>query len=96
MRKIIIIVSAVLAMVACEKDNAFKSLPDGKKVFRASTMQTKTVMDGYTVKWENGDAISIYNGLSSSEFSTTLGVPATSADFIVDIEDAPTYLSLTL
>lgn len=49
MRKIIIIVSAVLAMVACEKDNAFKSLPDGKKVFRASTMQTKTVMDGYTV-----------------------------------------------
>lgn len=38
MRKIIIIVSAVLAMVACEKDNAFKSLPDGKKVFRASTM----------------------------------------------------------
>lgn len=94
MRKIIIIVSAVLAMVACEKDNAFKSLPDGKKVFRASTMQTKTVMDGYTVKWENGDAISIYNGSSSSEFSTTLGVPATSADFIGDIEDAPTYSAM--
>ena len=94
MKKIIIIVSAVLAMAACEKENAFKSLPDGRKVFRASTMQTKTVMDGYTVKWEDGDAISIYNGSTSEEFSTTLGAPAASADFIGDIEDAPTYSAM--
>jgi len=94
MKKIIIIVSAILAMTACEKDNFVMVFSDGRKVFKASTVQTKTLMDGYVVKWENGDAISIYNGTSFEEFTTTLGAPATSADFVGNIDDAPTYSAM--
>lgn len=94
MKKLIIIVSALLAMAACQKDNVIKNTQDDRKVFKASTIQTKTVMDGYAVKWESGDAISVYNGTSSEEFSTTLGSPSYSADFIGNIEDAPTYSAM--
>lgn len=94
MKKILIIVSAILAMVACEKENVVNNLPDGRKVFQASMIQTKTVMDGYVVKWENGDEISIYNGTSNASFSTTLGSPATTADFVGNIDDAAAYSAM--
>ena len=76
MKKNLFMVAAValFAAVACNKELPGEQVPAGDVVtFEASVdgADTKVALDGKVSKWENGDKITIHNGTTGYEFSTT-------------------------
>lgn len=63
------------ALVACNKDLPGDDVQNtGDVVTYTATVDgadTKTVIDGRLSKWENGDKITLHNGTTAFEFSTT-------------------------
>ena len=76
MKKNLFMIAAValLAAVACNKELPGEQVPAGDVVtFEASVdgPDTKVALDGKVSKWESGDKITIHNGTTGYEFSTT-------------------------
>lgn len=75
MKKNLFMIAAVaIAAVACNKELPQEQIPVGEVVtFEASVdgADTKVSLDGKVSKWESGDKITIHNGTTGYEFSTT-------------------------
>ena len=75
MKKNLFVIAAVaIAAVACNKELPQEQIPVGEVVtFEASVdgADTKVSLDGKVSKWESGDKITIHNGTTGYEFSTT-------------------------
>lgn len=87
MKKIYILLCALAALAAASCTEKEDFAPAGEKVTREfSTVLTKTTLhtDGATVYWEEGDAISIFDGVSNNQFDIQgydNGSPSASATF---------------
>ena len=71
MKKIYILLCALAALAAASCTEKEDFAPAGEKVTREfTTVLTKTTLhtDGATVYWEEGDAISIFDGVSNNQF----------------------------
>ena len=75
MKKNLFMIAAVaIAAVACNKELPQEQIPVGEVVtFEASVdgADTKVSLEGKVSKWESGDKITIHNGTTGYEFSTT-------------------------
>ena len=87
MKKIFILLCALAALAAASCTEKEDFAPAGEKVTREfTTVLTKTTLhtDGATVYWEEGDAISIFDGVSNNQFDIQgydNGSPSASATF---------------
>ncbi len=96
MKRIILLISAAIAIFSCNKDelisNRGKSVVNGPAmVIRAHSPEEElnqelrsVLSDGTKVLWENGDKLSLYDGGELSrgaEYSTSLATPSQTADF---------------
>ena len=87
MKKIFILLCALAALAAASCTEKEDFAPAGEKVTREfTTVLTKTTLhtDGATVYWEEGDAISIFDGVGNNQFDIQgydNGSPSASATF---------------
>ena len=87
MKKTYILLCALAALAAASCTEKEDFAPAGEKVTREfTTVLTKTTLhtDGATVYWEEGDAISIFDGFSNNQFDIQgydNGSPSASATF---------------
>ena len=92
MKKSIFCLATLTVLLAgCQKENIENAIkpedPTGsgelkEMVFTATSDQTKAVLNGYSVTWENTDKIAVYDGISVREFTAVSVSPdGTSATF---------------
>ena len=95
-KSILIILAAGAALLAasCDKENTATSTNGGKLVFSAAILDTKTTMSGVKTLWQDGDAISVYNGTDNAAFATALGSDSANADFSGTLDAAETYYAI--
>ena len=69
MKKILISILAIAAIVSCNKENTQdnSSIENTSRfpLIKVDNLETKTVLDGTQVKFKVGDCISIFNGIVS-------------------------------
>ena len=96
MKKIYILLCALAALAAASCTEKEDFAPAGEKVTREfTTVLTKTTLhtDGATVYWEEGDAISIFDGVANNKFDILgydNGSPSASATFSGDVDAGAT------
>ena len=94
MKKICLTLLAAGAVIACTREPAVLQPGLPEQTFTGTFIETRTVMEGNKVLWEDQDAISVYNGSESVPFRTTLDAPAASASFSGHLADADTYSAM--
>lgn len=96
MKKSYILLCALAALAAASCTEKEDFAPAGEKVTREfTTVLTKTTLhtDGATVYWEEGDAISIFDGVSNNKFDIQgydNGSPSASATFSGTVDGGAT------
>lgn len=85
MKKIVFVAAfAALAFAGCQKEVSFETPQTNDIVLTAISdnyPESKTVLDGAKVFWNNGDCIAVYNGSAVAEFSTAAADKSATADF---------------
>lgn len=85
MKKIVFVVAfAAFAFAGCQKEVSFETSQTNDIVLTAISdnyPESKTVLDGVHVLWNNGDCIAVYNGNQVAEFSTDAADKSATADF---------------
>jgi len=84
MKKIInisLLALAAAAAISCSKEQIAQNAD--LQIFTAFGPDSKTVLSGTSILWENGDAIQIYNGAdgTGAAYTTTLAAPSAQAEF---------------
>lgn len=94
MKKIFLALAAVAALASCVKENALvpEQTADNLVTITAVSADTKTVLDGSDVLWQNNDAIKVVLTEDASykydiELTTSLDVDAETAEFTFTAED---------
>lgn len=85
MKKIVFVAAfAALAFAGCQKEVSFETPQTNDIVLTAISdnyPESKTVLDGAKVFWNNGDCIAVHNGSAVAEFSTAAEDKSATADF---------------
>ena len=89
MKKIFISLAAIAALVSCVEEKGLEPQPQqpvGNQVtIKAVAAETKTILDGTDVVWEDNDAIKmVFSGVQNTyytELTTTLNAASSEADF---------------
>ena len=89
MKKIFISLAAIAALISCVEEKGLEPQPQqpvGNQVtIKAVAAETKTILDGTDVVWEDNDAIKmVFSGVQNTyytELTTTLNVASSEADF---------------
>ncbi len=88
MKKIVILTSVAFVLasfVSCNKDVTAPVVPELQSFDAVQAeFDTRTTIDGVSVKWKSGDAISVFDGGTTSagaNFTTSIATPATTASF---------------
>lgn len=94
MKKIFLALAAVAALASCVKENTLvpEQTADNLVTITAVSADTKTVLNGTDVLWQNNDAIKVVLTKGASyeydiELTTSLGVDAETAEFTFTAED---------
>lgn len=95
MKKSLIMIAAFVAMaVSCQKESATENVPVKgiEKTFVVSSPDTRTALDGMSVKWMEGDEITVVAAGSGNQYTFTLsdGAGASSASFTGTLAEADT------
>ena len=83
MKKSLLFAAALLALASCTREVAVE-VPGGNLTLIARTEgpATKTIVEGEThVWWEPGDAIKVFAGEQSAQFTTDITASAATATF---------------
>ena len=85
MKKIVFVAAlAALAFAGCQKEVSFETPQTNDIVLTAvsdNSPESKAILDGKNVLWNNGDCIAVYNGNEVAEFSTDAADKSATADF---------------
>ena len=89
MKKIFISIAAIAAIVSCVEEKGLDPQPQqpvGNQVtIKAVAAETKTILDGTDIVWEDNDAIKmVFSGVKNTyytELTTTLNAASSEADF---------------
>ena len=85
MKKIVFVAAlAALAFAGCQKEVSFETPQTNDIVLTAvsdNSPESKAILDGKNVLWNNGDCIAVYNGNEAAEFSTDAADKSATADF---------------
>ena len=91
MRKIALLFAAVAALaVSCQKEPAAENVQGIEKTFFVTTPETRTVLDGLSVKWAAGDEINVIAATTGNQYTFTLsdGAGSSSASFTGTLGEA--------
>ena len=88
MKKILLTLAAIAALASCVEEKSLEPQPQpvGNQItIKAVTAETKTILEGTNLLWEDKDAIKmVFNGVQNTyytELSTTLNAASSEADF---------------
>lgn len=87
MKKILFIAASAIAMFAvasCNKDSVNPVAPEMQSFNAVQADLTRTTIDGVAVKWKADDAITVFDGGTTSAgaiFTTSIATPASTAAF---------------
>lgn len=87
MKKIFLSFAALAALVSCAQENIREVELTRKVSVMANAAETKTLLDGNAVVWENGDAVALCfesetEGVSTTVFTTSETTLSSSAEFV--------------
>lgn len=90
MKKITLLFAAIAALaVSCQKEPATENVQGNRKTFFVTTPETRTTLDGLSVKWAAGDEINVIAATTGNQYTFTLtdGAGTASASFTGTLAD---------
>ena len=91
MRKSMLLFAAIAALaVSCQKEPATENVQGIERTFFVSSPETRTTLDGLSVKWAEGDEINVIAATTGNQYTFTLseGAGTSSATFTGTLDEA--------